>query len=446
MNKTRPSAVAGKFYTDNKEELVQQLKYFEKNYQKDYEYSSRAIIVPHAGYVYSGQLAGMGFGYLKKDAKNIFIIAPAHYVAVKNVAISSFKNWATPLGEIEVNQEINEELVAKFGCEYEDSAFAPEHSVEVQVPFIQHIIPHAKIVPILAGHNCKKVTDIINYYWQNPDNVFVISSDLSHFHHASEAKRLDNITAEMIETKNIENFDPHQACGATGVCSLVEFTGGKGYSLIRVGLINSGDVTKDNSSVVGYGSWFVYEGSKNEFIKKYFSKEVIDICKKSIASRWDKKQIDIKHLPPVFNQIGASFVTLKKDGGLRGCIGSIIAHKPLVEDLIKNAQSSAFGDPRFNPVEQDEVKELSMDVSLLSEPAKMTFTDENDLLNQIKPFEDGIIIKDGAYQAVYLPSVWEELPDKQDFLKSLKIKAGMAPQHFSNTFEAYRFTSEYIES
>lgn len=450
MNKIRPSAVAGKFYPGKKEELLAQLESFEKSQKTDYNYSTRAIIVPHAGYEYSGQLASKGFQYLDKDVKNIFIIAPAHYVAVKNVALSSFGKWATPLGEIEVNQGINEELVAKFGCEFEDSAFTQEHSAEVQVPFIQHLMPHVKITPILTGQNCKKITDIIDYYWQDPQNAFVISSDLSHFHHTNEAKRLDAITAEMIETNNIENFDPHQACGATGVCSLVEFLWQKHYSLIRVGMVNSGDITGETSSVVGYGSWFVYEGTKTEFIKKYFSKTVIDVCKKSISgvNGWGnvEKSPTYQDIAPVFNQLGACFVTLEKHGDLRGCIGSIIAHRPLIDDLIKNAQNSAFSDPRFPPLEKDEFKELSIDVSLLSEPEKMTFKDEQDLLNQVRPIIDGIIIKDGSYQAVYLPSVWEQLPDKETFLKSLKIKAGLAPQHFSPTFEAYRFTTEYIKS
>lgn len=446
MNKIRPSAVAGKFYTGKKEELLLQLESFSKKQKNDYDYSSRAIIAPHAGYIYSGQIASNGFQYLDKNTKNVFIIAPAHYVAVKNVALSSFEKWATPLGEIEVNQDINKELVEKFNCEFEDNAFTEEHSAEVQVPFIQHLIPHAKIIPILTGHNCKKIADIIDYYWQNPENAFVISSDLSHFHHTNEAKRLDNITAEMIETNNVENFDPHQACGATGVCSLVNFIAQKHYSLIRIGMVNSGDITGETSSVVGYGSWIVYEGAKNDFIKKQFSKQVIDICKKSISSIWDKKEVDLKDIPPVFNQLGACFVTLEKQGNLRGCIGSIIAHRPLIDDLIKNAQNSAFSDSRFSPLEKDEFKDLSIEVSLLSEPEKMSFKDEQDLLEQIKPLVDGIIVKDGPYQAVYLPSVWEQLPEKETFLKSLKIKAGLAPQHFSNTFEGFRFTTEYIKS
>lgn len=445
MKKIRPTAAAGKFYTNDKNELLAQLDYFEENNLHDYGCKTRAIIVPHAGYIYSGQLASAGFQYLDRNVKNVFIIGPPHYVPIRNVALSSFEMWLTPLGEISVNQDINDELVQKFSCEFEDDAFEEEHSVEVQVPFVQKIFQTVKIVPILAS-NKEKVKKIIDYYWENPENAFVISSDLSHFYPTNEARRIDSITAEMIETKNMDGFTPGQACGAVGVCALVNFIKDKGYSLIRVGMVNSGDVTGDDSRVVGYGSWFLCEGEKNAFIKKYFSEFVIDVCRGSIIAGLDEETPKFETVPEVFNELGASFVTLEKNGNLRGCIGSILAHRPLIDDLIKNAQNSAFSDPRFQPLRKDEFKDLSIDVSLLSTPEKMDFKDEADLLTQIRPFIDGIIIKDGGYQAVYLPSVWEQLPEKDVFLNSLKIKAGIPPQHFSDTFEAYRFTTEYIKS
>ena len=137
MKKIRSATAAGKFYTENKDDLIQQLNFFEKNNSRDYDYKTRAIIVPHAGYLYSGQLASEGFQYLDKNIKNLFIIAPPHYIPVKNVALSIFEKWQTPLGEIEINQGINQELAEKFGCEFEDDAFEDEHSIEVQIPFLQ---------------------------------------------------------------------------------------------------------------------------------------------------------------------------------------------------------------------------------------------------------------------------------------------------------------------
>lgn len=445
--KIKPPSVAGKFYTDDKEELLQQLDSFEKNNLHDYEYKTRIIIVPHAGYVYSGQLASNAFQYLDAKIKNIFIIAPPHYVPVRDISLSSYEKWSTPFGEIDVNQEINRQLVNDFGFVFQDEAFAEEHSAEVQVPFIQKYLPGVKIIPILAG-NSKSVEKIIKKYWENEENAFVISSDLSHFYKSDEAEKIDLKTAELIEELDIDEFELQRACGAIGIIGLVNFIreSDKKYSLIRLGMYNSGDVTGDKSRVVGYGSWFVYEGARNEFIKKYFSNFVIDVCKKSILAGLNKEDIKFENIPPVFGQLGACFVTLEKNGDLRGCIGSIIAHRWLIDDLAQNAQNSAFSDPRFQPLKKHEFDDLEINVSLLSTPEKMDFKDEQDLLNQIQPFVDGIIIKDKGYQAVYLPSVWEQLPEKELFMESLKIKAGMTPKHFSNTFEAYRYTTEYIKS
>lgn len=451
MKKIKSTSVAGTFYIADKEELLKQLEKFKHSHIKDCDYHSRAILVPHAGYMYSGEIASEGFQYLDKNVKNIFIIAPAHRVAVSGIALSDYDAWQTPLGEIPINQKINEELIEKFDCEYYDEAFEDEHAVEVEIPFIQTILEDVKIIPILVGNSdCIKIAKIIEHYWQNKENAFVISSDLSHFYESSEAKKIDSLTAEMIESNDIQQFQHIQACNSVGVCSIVHFAKDKNFSLIRVDLKNSGDVTSEKSRVVGYGAWFLYEGEKTEFIKRYFSDLVLDICKNSILNGIHNRTITkfdkVIKLPAVFEEQGASFITLEKNNTLRGCIGSIIPHQSLVDDLTKNAYNSAFEDPRFLPLKPDEFDDLSIAISLLSTPTKMDFIDQSDLLEKIEPFVDGIIIKDKGYQAVYLPSVWEQLPDKEMFLKSLKIKAGLNPDHFSKTFEAYRFRTEYIKS
>lgn len=448
MKRIKLASVAGKFYPDDKEELESFLDDCIKNNRTQYKYSTRAIIVPHAGYFYSGQFASEGFQYLNKKVKNIFIIAPAHYVGIEGIAVSSSDFWETPLGKVEVNQQINQILADNFGAEFNDKAIEPEHSLEVQVPFIQKLVPSAKIVPILVGNaDAAQITNLISHFWDDKDNAFVISSDLSHFHSDSDAKKIDKITAEMIESLEVSGFDFRQACGAIGVCGLVGFAKKEGFSLIRINLNNSSATSGDKSRVVGYGSWLLFEGTKEKFVKDNFSELLIDICRKSIFSgltTGQPLQVEISDFAEVLQQSGASFVTLEIDGQLRGCIGSIIANQSLIEDISKNAFASAFSDTRFSPLQKEEYEHLSISISLLSAPSQMIFKDENDLLAQIEKDIDGIIIKDGYYSAVYLPSVWEQLPDKKLFLNSLKQKAGLSASHFSKTFEAYRFRTEYI--
>lgn len=444
IEKIKSPSVAGTFYSADKSVLEKQIAEFKRNSRNTYATPTRAVIVPHAGLVYSGRLAFEGISQLDKNVKNIFIFAPAHRVAIEGLGTTSYDAWATPLGNIKINRTIVNELTSKFGVKVTDNALAPEHAIEVELPFIQSEFKDVKIIPVLMGKvDPVKVYQIISHYYGDKENAFIISSDLSHYLPKDTAKKVDAYTAQHIETGLEDNFTHELACGATGILGLMQFANSKEYSLIRIDMSNSGAVTFDNDRVVGYGTWFLYEGDRNEFIKENYSDFILNLCRESIKTR-KVRSSEIEY-PQVLSEAGAVFVTLEKNGNLRGCIGSIIPQRALIDDIIINAQNAAYSDYRFTPVDKSEIKDLSIAVSLLSIPKPMKFKDEQDLLNQIRKDVDGIIIRDGNYQAVYLPSVWEQLPDKKMFLNSLKVKAGMKPDHFSKTFEAYRFETSYIK-
>ncbi len=445
MEKVKQSSVAGSFYPADATELKNQIESFKENSKNTYTVPARAVIVPHAGLVYSGRLAYEGISQLDKNIENLFIFAPAHKVSFEGLALSDFEGWNTPLGDIEINQELNKELEEKFGAQYNNMALENEHSIEVQLPIIQQVFENVKIVPVLVGmEKPETIQNIIETYYSDTKNGFIISSDLSHFLNDIQARKIDTLTAQMIESGNTENFAPQQACGMVGILGLVGFATKNNYSIIRIDMANSAATTEDKSNVVGYGCWFMYEGEKNNFLKEYCSDIIKEICRLSIKSRLQEMHEKINY-PQVLDEIGASFVTLETDGKLRGCIGSIIAYRSLIEDLLTNAQKAAFADPRFKPVTNEEFENLEIAVSILSNPKPLKFEDESDLLNQIEPNKDGIIIKEGKQQAVFLPSVWEQLPDKKEFLNALKLKAGLRPEHFSKTFEVYRFETVYIK-
>ncbi len=155
--------------------------------------------------------------------------------------------------------------------------------------------------------------------------------------------------------------------------------------------------------------------------------------------------VDLAHYDPSLSEDGASFVTLHLHGQLRGCIGSLLAHRPLAKDVSENAFSAAFRDPRFSPLMEQEEPELVYHISVLSKPEPLTFDSEAELLDQIRPGTDGLILSDGAFhKGTFLPSVWEQLPSKELFLAHLKQKAGLAPDHWSSTVEVERYTVESI--
>lgn len=447
---------AGTFYPENPEELTRLLDSYKQPVNIDYR--SKAVIVPHAGYIYSGHAAMAGFQYLE-PSENIFIIAPSHHVNFNNITLPEYSFFETPLGNLEVNNRLIKEIAEKFPCTVDNEIFEKEHAIEVQLPFIQNLFypqrqsaadfvknlkkigRKIRIIPVLTG-NCdhRLITDLISTYWEN--SSFVISSDLSHFYPWQQCRQIDTYTATIIETGKIEFLESAQACGLVGIKGLVEFANNNDCTMIRAEMYNSGDISNDKDRVVGYGSWFLYTDSRNDFIEKYCYNYVLRAAKESIISAINNEEYIPQRIPPVLTQFGASFVTLKYDGKLRGCIGSIYPTKPLILDIIDNAKNAAFQDPRFNPLTVEELDKLNFSVSILSSIERINFKDERDLLSKIYPH--GIIIIERDKRAVYLPVVWEQLPDREIFLNSLKEKAGLPPQYFSRTLEAYKFDATYI--
>ncbi len=452
----KKAVYAGTFYPENPDELNNLLNSYKQDVKIDYK--SKAVIVPHAGYIYSGHAAMAGFQHLE-PAENIFIIAPSHHESFNNIALPEYTFFETPLGNLEVNNKLIADIAEKFPCIVADEVFDKEHSIEVQLPFIQNLfIPQRqsaadfmkslkkigkriRIIPVLVG-NCdyRLISDLISTYWEG--SSFVISSDLSHYYPIQECRQIDTYTATIIETGKIEFLQPQQACGMVGIKGLVDFANNNDCSMIRAEMYNSGDISNEKDKVVGYGSWFLYTDSRNEFIERYYSKYVIEMARQSIIASINQEEFIPRGIPTVLTQYGASFVTLKLKGELRGCIGSVYPTKPLILDIIDNAKNAAFQDPRFEPLTIEELENLEVSVSILSSIERISFKDERDLLSKIYPY--GVIIAERNKRAVYLPVVWEQLPDREIFLNSLKEKAGLPPNYFSGTLEAYKFSAIYI--
>jgi AmmeMemoRadiSam system protein A len=245
---------------------------------------------------------------------------------------------------------------------------------------------------------------------------------------------------------------------------LLQVARAKGLTVATADMRNSGDTAGDKNRVVGYGSWLFTEpvrdtrtagedtfgGATRALLDKHGTALLKLAAGAAAGYLRDKKPYAVRmsDFAPELHRNAAAFVTLEKDGKLRGCVGSIVAHRPLVSDVAENACRAAFQDRRFQPLTLDEITENRIDVhiSVLSPQVKMSFTSEADLLTQIRPGRDGLVLQDGSKRGVFLPVVWESIPDPKQFLAQLKRKAGLPETHWSDTVQLWRYVTEEVRS
>lgn len=529
MTIIRPPAIAGSFYPADADLLKSEIDgLLDAALHADIAHGDtlpKAIIVPHAGLMFSGAIAALGFATvraLKDTVRRIVIIGPAHRMAFQGIALAKADGFATPLGNVRCDLPGLQAALALPQVQILDEAHRQEHGLEIELPFVQRLFGESAdvaIVPLLVSHCApRQVHEVIEKLWGGPETLIVISSDLSHFHDYDTARRLDNHTRDMIERLDAENITPRDACGALPVAGMLLSARKRGMTIQTLGMRNSGDVTGDKSRVVGYGAWAIYPAPEpastgkgdesrtrgladtngtagttdtggtggdtgfvratEELITRH-GPAILDLCRRSILhglvtgsplspSDYGKggangpsngrdhhdgptatgSSPDLS--PAVLSALaakGASFVTLKKSGRLRGCIGSVIAHRDLAGDLCENAFKAAFRDPRFPPLAADEIDDsLELSISVLSPPQAFPFSNEADLIGKLTPFEDGIILSEGNQRGLFLPQVWEQLPDPADFLAHLKRKAGLPMDYWSDTLRAQRFVTRGISS
>ncbi len=260
---TRPAAVAGMFYPGEAKRLAAAVETYladaRPSHGKTQTQMPKAVIAPHAGYQYSGPIAGSAYGSLVPHAhgiERVILIGPSHRVPFNGVACSTATAFDTPLGAVPVDRDAIEALLKDGLIQENDAAHAREHSLEVHLPFVQRVFPGARVVPLLAGdQDHEGVAAILARLWGGPETVIVVSSDLSHYHDYETARRLDHETAETIEERRAGAVDPDQACGATPVNALLQIAADKGLSAATLDLRNSGDTAGPRDAVVGYGAF-----------------------------------------------------------------------------------------------------------------------------------------------------------------------------------------------
>jgi AmmeMemoRadiSam system protein B/AmmeMemoRadiSam system protein A len=436
---TRPPAVAGSFYPGDPASLRDDLTACLAVQPAPTPAGLlKAIIVPHAGYVYSGSTAGKAYALLAPLAgriRRVVLLGPCHRVAVQGLAAPTVQAFATPLGSIPLDRAALDALADLPQVVASDAAHAQEHSLEVQLPFLQTVLGEFTLVPLAVGRTgAAEVAQVIARLWGGPETLIVISSDLSHFHGYAEAQKIDHATADhILALEQLTSFE--QACGALPINGMIAVARQRGLRIERIAQCNSGDTAGDKTRVVGYASFALYEP---DAATTDIGPALLVRARNAIAAQLGQAtQAEPAH--PALNQPGATFVTLTQNGALRGCIGSLQAHRPLDQDVRANALAAAFRDPRFPPLTQAELARTRVEVSLLTAPQPMTFSDEADALRRLRPNIDGIIFIAGQKRSTFLPQVWEQIPDPRTFMAHLKQKAGLPADYWSSEVQLQRY-------
>lgn len=453
---------AGSFYPSDAKQLKSQVSAFLK--QEGYSDGALplvGLIVPHAGYIYSGKTAGFAYALLKdKKIDTVFLIGRSHSAKFLGVITDDRDFWRTPLGDVAIDKKLVSDIVVKPGFRVDYNILDREHSLEVQIPFLQCAIKgDFKIVPILVG--CENIGEldlyanyIIPFIKKHKNSILVLSTDLSHYYPDDIARKMDSKAISVLESCNFTvlveaiNKGEFELCGVGAVYMGLKILSEN--TPVRIKFLdysNSGDTTKDKSRVVGYVSMAIYADEKKSLQtkeKKMLNKSqrqiLLKIARETLEYYLSEKKLsELKIDDPMLIEKRGVFVTLRKKGELRGCIGTLLPQEPLAKAVRSMAIQSATADPRFPSVALEELKDIEIEISVLTVPVKVSGPDE------IVLGRDGVIVKKGFRQGVFLPQVAEETRwTKEQFLSALCAhKAGLEPDAWKKSdTELYVFQAE----
>ncbi|MGM0485097.1 MAG: AmmeMemoRadiSam system protein B [Candidatus Krumholzibacteriota bacterium] len=458
-NKIRKPAFAGSFYPGDPVELRSAIEdYLERAEPEKIDGKVLAIVSPHAGYRYSGPTAGFGYKLISgKQYEKVVVIAPSHRESFSFCSIFDGDYYSTPLGKVEVDTDLADRIasgsdrvrISSSGHGSSVPQFS-EHSLEVQIPFLQSVLEDFKLVPIVMGgqdlENIDELAGALAEALKGTRFLIVASTDLSHFHSAGEAERLDRVFINHLSEFDFDSLSnaiysrKTEACGYGPVLAAMKASAKLGAdSCIPLNYSHSGDVTGDNDRVVGYlSAAFVDRNSadtgddeeRSESARPEKESGSLSDEDRKFLLRYARQVLDRKlngkdislEIPssPLFGEKRGGFVTLKKDGQLRGCIGYIMPLKPLIQTIADNAESAALRDPRFPPVTGSELSGLSIEISVLS-PVRDIKDPE-----KVEVGKHGLIMSRGNRSGVLLPQVPVEWGwNREEFLGHTCRKAGL---------------------
>jgi AmmeMemoRadiSam system protein B/AmmeMemoRadiSam system protein A len=409
----------------------------------------KAVIAPHAGYRYSGLTAGVAYQALaarRAEVERVVIIGPAHRVRVNGVGLSSARAWATPLGPMEIDASACCDLADLPGVVVADDAHAPEHSIEVHLPFIHEVFGAVPVVPLVVGRaSAASVARVLDAVWGGPETAIVVSSDLSHYLDDRSARARDRQTATAIVEGRAADIGPHDACGCLPIGGLLTSATRHGLAPRLLDLRTSADTAGEPSRVVGYGSFALLPPSAMD---RSDGAWLLDLARRAIEhelTTGSSYPLDDADVPDALRRPGATFVTLERGDELLGCIGSLDPRRALWRDVARNARGAAFEDPRFGALTSADAAAMAIEVSVLSPLDELPAPSAEAVAAALRPGIDGVVLAAGGRRGTFLPDVWEKIPEPAAFIRELVRKARWTDP-WPPDARAWRYTTTVLRS
>lgn len=451
----REPAVAGAFYPGTEEALRDAVSsMLDTVEQVPVKGRVVALISPHAGYMYSGQVAAHAYNLVRgKGFDAVVVVAPSHHAYFGGSSIYTEGPYRTPLGLIKVDGDLAQAIMdSDESIKFNRQAHTREHSLEVQLPFLQIAVGDFKLVPIVMGdqslETCKRLAHAIVSGSKGKNILLVASTDLSHFHPYDEAVRLDRIVIKHIEQYDYEGLADDlakrkcEACGGGPTITVMIAAQELGASkALILKYANSGDVTGDKSGVVGYVAAALVEDTEvgvDLGIGHAEKVQLLHLARRSIEAKVLGTPLPgLETDSPLLKEKRGAFVTITKDGRLRGCIGHIRGLEPLNTTVSKMAIAAATEDPRFPPLRREELDKISLEISVLTPFRRITSPDE------IEVGRDGIYMEKGPNHGLLLPQVATEYGwQREEFLDHTCLKAGLPVGAWREGADIYVFSAQ----
>ncbi|MDE2395585.1 MAG: AmmeMemoRadiSam system protein B [Burkholderiales bacterium] len=447
MSGVRPAVLAGSFYPAQPNELRHELAAHLARAAGAVgapERPPKLIVVPHAGHAYSGDVAALAYAALarwRERIRRVVLLGPNHRVALRGLAAPTVDAFETPLGRVALDAAALHALESLEQVIWTDKPHAPEHSLEVQLPFLQQVLGSGfGLVPLLVGQaGAEEVAEVLERVWGGEETLVVVSSDLSHYQSDARARVTDAVTAGRI-LHFATDLRGEEACGAAALNGALLVARRHGLVPRLLGLATSADVPQGEAArVVGYGA-IAFDPAPGVDDDAALGRVLPALARAAIGQALNQPTPAPAGDPSALNRPGACFVTLRDAAGrLRGCIGHLEASRALGADVRANALAAAFEDPRFAPLTAAEWPGLAIEVSVLDAPERIEAADEAAALAALRPGEDGLILEWRGARATLLPQVWQDYPEPAQFMAALKRKARLPAAFWSDDLQLWRY-------